>query len=116
MSQTLVYLTRRPKETHGDLGLIPQSYFGEVASEDKGLTNWQRFAKHVERLNQAAPDGETYKVLFVTRHGQGYHNVMEAKVGTPAWEVRTPSPSTTPARRLTALGRANGRSSRATAP
>lgn len=59
-----------------------------MASEAKGFSDWQRFAKHVERLNRAAADGETYKVLFVTRHGQGYHNVMEAKVGTAAWEVR----------------------------
>ena len=95
MFHSAAYLTRQPKETDGDLGLIPQSYVGEVASEDKGLSNWQRIAKHVERLNHAAPDGATYKVLLVTRHGQGYHNVMEAKVGTAAWEVRCwPSPST----------------------
>jgi broad specificity phosphatase PhoE len=31
-----------------------------------------------------------YKVLFMGRHGEGYHNVAEAYYGTPAWNVRPP--------------------------
>jgi hypothetical protein len=29
-----------------------------------------------------------YKVLYMGRHGEGYHNVAEAFYGTPAWDVR----------------------------
>ncbi|KAK7948744.1 uncharacterized protein PG986_009630 [Apiospora aurea] len=73
--------------THADLGLIPRSYVTEAgATEDSHLSAWQRFANYVEQLNHNAKDGEQYKVLYVGRHGQGFHNVMEAKVGTPAWE------------------------------
>ncbi|KAK8107280.1 histidine phosphatase superfamily [Apiospora kogelbergensis] len=73
--------------THADLGLIPQSYGTAIGSgEDSQLSPWQCFANHVERLNRNAKEGELYKVLYVGRHGQGFHNVMEAKVGTPAWE------------------------------
>ncbi|KAK8861927.1 phosphoglycerate mutase [Apiospora arundinis] len=73
--------------THAEFGLIPQSYGTQAGStEDGQLTPWQRFANHVEQLNRDAKDGELYKVLYVGRHGQGFHNVMEAKVGTPDWE------------------------------
>jgi hypothetical protein len=30
-------------------------------------------------------------VLFLGRHGEGYHNVAEAKYGTAAWDVRISS-------------------------
>ncbi|KAK8120282.1 Phosphoglycerate mutase [Apiospora kogelbergensis] len=74
-------------KTHADLGLIPQLYAAQASSNvDSQLSPWQRFTNHVEQLNRDAKDGELYKVLYVGRHGQGYHNVMEAKVGTPAWE------------------------------
>lgn len=35
------------------------------------------------------------KVLFLGRHGQGWHNVAEAKYGTHAWDVRV-SPFSSP--------------------
>ncbi|KAK7978066.1 hypothetical protein PG988_005556 [Apiospora saccharicola] len=73
--------------THPDLGLIPHTYAKNANStEDIHLSPWQRFANHVEQLNRNAKNGELYKVLYVGRHGQGFHNVQEAKVGTPAWE------------------------------
>lgn len=30
-----------------------------------------------------------YKLFFVVRHGEGYHNVKEAQVGRAEWEVST---------------------------
>ena len=58
-------------------------------------TLWQRFAFYVRQLNRDAAAGTQYKVLFMGRHGEGYHNVAESYYGTPAWNVRParcPSP------------------------
>ncbi|KAF7521195.1 hypothetical protein G7054_g12516 [Neopestalotiopsis clavispora] len=76
------------KITQKDLGLLPRSYLKDTASSESDGTkaSWPAFAEHVKDLNKNAPDGVTYKVVFVTRHGQGYHNVQEAKVGTKEWE------------------------------
>jgi hypothetical protein len=55
-----------------------------------GLTQWKRFAHKVRMLNsEAALGGQSarYKVLFLARHGEGYHNVAEAFYGTPMWDV-----------------------------
>jgi hypothetical protein len=34
------------------------------------------YGRHIERLNDEADDGTTYKVLWLARHGQGVHNVV----------------------------------------
>lgn len=34
------------------------------------------------------PPKQKLKVLFIGRHGQGVHNVAEAKYGTPAWNAK----------------------------
>lgn len=49
------------------------------------LTQWQRFALEVDRLKREAASDIDYKVLFMDRHGDGYHNDAEAYYGTPAW-------------------------------
>ena len=41
-------------------------------------------------LEAAKKEGESYKVLFLGRHGQGWHNVAETKYGTKAWDVSLP--------------------------
>ncbi|ETS79433.1 hypothetical protein PFICI_09286 [Pestalotiopsis fici W106-1] len=76
------------KITQKDLGLLPRTYLEEVTSSehDGSKASWPAFAEHVKELNKNAPDGVSYKVVFVTRHGQGHHNVQEAKVGTKEWE------------------------------
>ncbi len=48
---------------------------------------WTRFRDHVHALNARDPARTTYKILYITRHGFGYHNYYEAKVGTEAWDV-----------------------------
>ncbi|KAH6682248.1 putative phosphoglycerate mutase [Plectosphaerella plurivora] len=75
--------------TQPNLGLLDRSSWpGNVSqsTSDDSKTSWELLADHVARLNQAASGSTKYKVLFVTRHGQGYHNTMEAKVGTEAWD------------------------------
>jgi broad specificity phosphatase PhoE len=50
------------------------------------LSAWQRFDKFVQSLVAAASDGVSYKVLYMGRHGQGFHNVAESSYGTKAWD------------------------------
>jgi broad specificity phosphatase PhoE len=50
------------------------------------LSQWQRFSSHIRHVNQGSVTGENVKVLFLGRHGQGWHNVAETKYGTAAWD------------------------------
>ncbi|OTB01733.1 hypothetical protein M426DRAFT_14190 [Hypoxylon sp. CI-4A] len=77
--------TQRP-----GLGLIKRDYDGEIASDpnhksdddDNTPRQWTRFARYVEDLNRRnANTGVSYKLIYVTRHGKGFHNVkMDALV------------------------------------
>jgi hypothetical protein len=69
--------------------LIDRSYPGEDNSDGK---QWKRFEAYVSSLEAAKKEGESFKVLFLGRHGEGWHNVAEAKYGTKAWDVRSPRP------------------------
>jgi hypothetical protein len=42
----------------------------------------------VDSLNADAELNTVYKVLFMSRHGEGFHNAAESYYGTPAWNVR----------------------------
>lgn len=53
---------------------------------DKSATNWQNLTTYINQLNQEADTNTTYKLIYVARHGEGFHNVAEAKYGTPAWD------------------------------
>ncbi|EME47324.1 hypothetical protein DOTSEDRAFT_145863 [Dothistroma septosporum NZE10] len=70
--------------TQSNFGLIDRTY---PATEGltANLTQWQRFERQVDALNAAASLNTVYKVLFMGRHGQGYHNAAESYYGTPAW-------------------------------
>lgn len=51
-------------------------------------TQWQRFTQIVNSLNANAGLDTVYKVLFMGRHGEGFHNAAESFFGTGAWNVR----------------------------
>ena len=51
------------------------------------LTQWQKFEAQVQLLNNQAPLNTVYKVLFMGRHGEGFHNAAQDYYGTPAWNV-----------------------------
>ncbi|EXJ90934.1 hypothetical protein A1O1_04041 [Capronia coronata CBS 617.96] len=70
--------------TATNFGLINQSYPTDPAN-CAPLTQWQRFAMHVAALNAQAPRNVDYKLLFMGRHGEGWHNAAESFYGTPAW-------------------------------
>lgn len=77
--------------TQPQLALLPRKYPTDSAdAEDQ--RNWVRFAAHVVSLNEDAPDNVAYKVLYLTRHGLGYHNKKHIEVGTAEWDV-SPKPA-----------------------
>lgn len=69
-----------------NFGLINRTYATDASYDPKGKkTQWERFANQVFRLNRDAPHGVQYKLLYMGRHGEGYHNAAESYYGTPAW-------------------------------
>ncbi|KAG6895881.1 hypothetical protein C0992_011802 [Termitomyces sp. T32_za158] len=52
---------------------------------DDSPDRWSTFFDQIHTLNEEADNSTSYKVFFLSRHGEGFHNVAEAKYGTPAW-------------------------------
>ena len=76
------------KTTTLSLGLLNRTYGTDLQFDpDKKKTQWQRFEYFVQHLNEENPGKVKYTVIYLARHGQGYHNVMESLVGTAAWEA-----------------------------
>ncbi|KAH8596204.1 phosphoglycerate mutase family protein [Bisporella sp. PMI_857] len=71
-----------------NFGLIDQEFDTDarLPNNGKGLTQWQRFAYKVKVLNEEAAEGQAFKLLYLGRHGQGYHNVASAYYGTNFWQ------------------------------
>ncbi|KAL1968181.1 hypothetical protein VTN77DRAFT_2016 [Rasamsonia byssochlamydoides] len=70
-----------------NFGLINRPYDTDAAFDPNGeKTQWERFEYKVRSLNREADERTQYKVLFMGRHGQGYHNVAEEFYGTEAWD------------------------------
>ena len=66
---------------------------------DNSTDRWIKFANKITDLNANAKPTEAYKgipssedggidcqVLFLARHGEGFHNTAESFYGTPAWD------------------------------
>ena len=72
--------------TATNFGLINRTYSTDQSYDPHGMkTQWQRFAYHITDLNRNSPHHVQYKLLFLGRHGDGYHNDAQAFYGTPAW-------------------------------
>lgn len=83
-SDLAVLIIHQAKE---NFGLIHQSYPSDATLEHAGdKTQWQRFEHYIRELNKNAKPGVEYKVLYLGRHGQGYHNVAESRYGTALWD------------------------------
>jgi len=68
------------------LGLLNRAY--EIDGVDTlRLVQWQKFEMWLNHTNANAPPNTVYKALYLGRHGEGEHNVAEAKYGTPMWDV-----------------------------
>ncbi|KAL8774863.1 MAG: hypothetical protein Q9209_000802 [Squamulea sp. 1 TL-2023] len=69
-----------------NFGLINRTYATDTTYDPNGRkTQWQRFKNQVFRLNRESGRTIQYKLLFMGRHGEGYHNAAESYYGTPAW-------------------------------
>jgi broad specificity phosphatase PhoE len=62
-----------------NFGLINRSYSSDETNDEQ---QWPRFTQHIRHLASAS----NVKVLWLGRHGQGFHNVAETKYGTKAWD------------------------------
>lgn len=71
-----------------NFGLISRTYSSDPSypSDDPKPTQWQRFYHHLATLNANAPEETSYRLLFIGRHGQGYHNIAETYYSTIAWD------------------------------
>lgn len=54
---------------------------------DGKRTQWERFAYYIDHLRSTSAGKADYKILYLGRHGEGFHNVAEAFYGTAAWDV-----------------------------
>ncbi|TVY46279.1 putative phosphoglycerate mutase [Lachnellula cervina] len=70
--------------TATNFGLINRTYPTDNGCSDS-FTQWQKFKHYVTALNIRSGKDVDYKVVFLGRHGEGYHNVAESYYGTPAW-------------------------------
>lgn len=54
--------------------------------EDFGCqADWATLVARLRELNDNSPENECYKLLFLARHGQGFHNIASAKYLKQAW-------------------------------
>ncbi|CAH2350535.1 probable phosphoglycerate mutase Pmu1p [[Candida] railenensis] len=58
----------------------------DYLKENFGIeVSWDEINDKLVKLNNKAEENEVYKVLFLARHGEGYHNVAHEKYGNDAW-------------------------------
>ncbi|KAF9034337.1 histidine phosphatase superfamily [Panaeolus papilionaceus] len=49
-------------------------------------TRWSEFREKIKALNEEAKkEGASVKFFLLSRHGQGYHNIVKDKYGVEAW-------------------------------
>ncbi|CAK9781552.1 phosphoglycerate mutase-like protein [Cutaneotrichosporon oleaginosum] len=69
---------------HVEFEDLLERHFGLL---DTSPQRWANFRTRIAELQRNAAPGEAYKVLFLGRHGQGWHNFAAAKYGYEAWET-----------------------------
>ncbi|CAD6573642.1 MAG: hypothetical protein CYPHOPRED_005185 [Cyphobasidiales sp. Tagirdzhanova-0007] len=45
---------------------------------DKSENRWRNLSSYIENLNSQSDNLTAYKLIYIARHGEGYHNVAEA--------------------------------------
>jgi len=76
--------------TSPNLGLIDREFETDaVFDPTREKSAWERFENYLNHLNSQSAGRAQYKLVYLARHGQGYHNVKEAQVGRLAWEVKS---------------------------
>ncbi|KAI9625376.1 hypothetical protein KEM48_010948 [Puccinia striiformis f. sp. tritici PST-130] len=62
----------------------PNSSFGLI--NNRSPDRWIKFKEQINHLLKNSPSDLRYKVFFIARHGQGFHNLAESKYGTTLWD------------------------------
>ncbi|ODV82191.1 phosphoglycerate mutase-like protein [Suhomyces tanzawaensis NRRL Y-17324] len=58
----------------------------DYVNENFGITKpWEQLKREVDELNEKSPPNVAYKVLFLARHGQGWHNIALQKYPKEEW-------------------------------
>jgi len=70
-----------PTATPSVIGPTPD-FFGLVSR------SWPAFIAEIDGLLSKRSESVSYKVLFLGRHGEGYHNVAITKYGKKAWDEK----------------------------
>ncbi|KAI5791074.1 phosphoglycerate mutase [Geopyxis carbonaria] len=84
-SETITYETVRGFFAQ-DLDETDAAGFDYKAQNFGVLTPWPHFTRSIAALNAHAPHGTRYVVLFLARHGEGWHNVAESYYGKHLWD------------------------------
>ncbi|KAK4652333.1 putative phosphoglycerate mutase pmu1 [Podospora pseudocomata] len=80
---------RNEVPTMPGMGLIDQPYpTDEAFDPQRSKQPWERFVNLLNSWNESEKGKAAYKLIYVTRHGQGYHNAKESDVGSAEWETR----------------------------
>ena len=75
------------------MGLLNRSYETDAEFDPSSQkTQWERFAYYVKSLSEHASSGIQYKLLYLARHGEAYHNTAISYYGTGCWEVSALTP------------------------
>lgn len=76
------------------LAIQPQQYRWGGGDDDAAAvprgpsSQWSQLAEYVRHLNRTSGGDESYKVIYLARHGMGVHNVVMKYVGSPAWKEK----------------------------
>ncbi|ODN76564.1 hypothetical protein L202_05225 [Cryptococcus amylolentus CBS 6039] len=79
------FIQNGPKPKHVEFEEQLKKSFGLI---DESPERWQNLKSSVKDLQDAAPEGVSYKVFFLGRHGQGWHNLASDNFSKKEWEAR----------------------------
>ncbi|KAJ7577526.1 histidine phosphatase superfamily [Mycena floridula] len=79
------YFSQDPSAPFGSGSPPIQAVSPRFGLLDDSSDRWNRLKARIEEL-QAQEEKSIYKLIFFGRHGEGFHNVAEAKYGTKAWD------------------------------
>ncbi|ODV94658.1 hypothetical protein PACTADRAFT_44199 [Pachysolen tannophilus NRRL Y-2460] len=70
-----------------DPSLVDELEFNYIENDfGKIPKTWSDLKLKISELNANAKENECYKILFLARHGQGYHNFGVTKYGSKDWD------------------------------
>ena len=75
-----------PIATQDQLGIIQDCKDDTKPLPPDSQSQWQRLENHVTHLNKHGGSNESYKVIYVVRHGDSVHNAVMRAVGGQ-WKV-----------------------------